>query len=529
MDILSMATKIRVENMDNVLVSQYSNVQHDSINKANIRPFTILFIKPYQSARENAYGPPLGILTLISGIRAYFGSIATVHFWDMKLYHHDPQMLSEKIAEYNPDIIAISALNCEAGVSYQLAQIAKTYNNNIITALGGPFTLRQAALIFEESIFDWVFEGAADRTFLQALERHFSNTSLEDDIAGFSYRTNKKITFNNKQDLITDLDAIPMPAWDLIDFERYRKRDRNRIIANVNERKYAFVFTSRGCPYLCNYCHDVFTKRFIYRSEENVLEEIRILYEDYGVTEIHIIDDIFNLHRPRAQSIMRAIAKRWPNKLYIAFPNGLRGDILDIETIEAMVAAGTYHATISIETVTPRLQNMVEKYLDIEKAKWSIEEFAKRGVIVQGAFMLGFPTETPQEIEDTLNYAIHSSLTHAHFFAVVPQPQTPIYEQALQEAPQVTAEFAKQEREIDYNGVMSWYARAYDYDLQKKLTYGFIRFTLHPKRVIRLLKHYPMINLVQGVLALQGRIIITMTNAIKSFFSPKKKFKIKPS
>lgn len=365
---MDMATqKLRVENLPGINVSTYLDI---GSTESTVRPFTILFIKPFQKTHDNSYGPPLGILTLIAGIRALFGATATVHFWDMNLYNDEPEALASRLDEFKPDVVGVSALNCEAAASYRLARIVKKWNPETITAIGGPFTLRQAPLIFSESLFDWVFEGAADRTLIQALQRFFSDTPPGSDIPGFSHRSvTGKITYNHAQDLITDMDAIPLPAWDLLDFERYRKRDRKRIISNIGERRYAFLFTSRGCPYLCNYCHDVFTKRFVYRSEKSVIEEIRILYEDYGVTEFHIVDDIFNLHRPRAQSIMRAIGKRWPGKLYLAFPNGLRGDILDQETINAMVEGGTYHATISIETVTPRLQTLVEKNLDIAKAK----------------------------------------------------------------------------------------------------------------------------------------------------------------
>ncbi len=505
------APKIRVENLPGISVSSYRDMTA-ALPANAVRPFTLLFIKPYQKTRDDAYGPPLGILTLIAGVRKHFGEAATVHFWDMKLYNDEPQALAAKLDEYKPDVVGVSALNCEAAASYKIASIVKDWNPQAITVVGGPFTLRQAPLIFSESRFDWIFEGAADRTFLQALQRQFSGEGLGSDISGFSHRQDGgEPMYNHGQDIISDMDALPLPAWDMLDFERYRKRDRKRIITNIDERRYAYLFTSRGCPYLCNYCHDVFTKRFTYRSEESVLEEIRVLYEDHGVTEIHIVDDIFNLHKPRAQSIMRAIGKRWPGQLHIAFPNGLRGDILDAETIAAMVEGGTYHATISIETVTPRLQNLVEKYLDIDKAKWSIEEFHRHGVIVQGAFMLGFPTETLEEIEATIAYAVSSPLSHVFFFAVVPQSNTPIYSLAMQESVAATTGFASDERDDGaYESIQPWYSRAYDEDLHRIIGTAFARFYLHPTRMWRLLRIYPLVNLLGGTRFIFKRMLLNI-------------------
>lgn len=506
-------TKIRVENRPDIQVSRFQGLLDTSRPATDVRPFSVLLIKPYQPTRDAGYGPPLGLLQLAAGLRRYFGPAVTVHFWDMKLYHAAPEQLTARLEELQPDVIGVSALNCEAAASYALASIGKAWNPDVLTVIGGPFTLRQAPLIFAESAFDWVFEGAADRTLLQALARHFSQQPLGTDLPGFSHRgADGTLHCNHQQDLLTDLDSLPLPAWDLADFERYRRYDRKRIITNVGQRRYAYLFTSRGCPYLCNYCHDTFTKRFVYRSTDSVLEEVRILYEDYGVTEFHIVDDIFNLHRPRAIEIMRAIGDRWPGKLYIAFPNGLRGDILDEDVIDAMVYAGTYQATISIETVNPRLQSLVEKYLDVERAKWAIEEFDRRGVNVQGAFMLGFPTETPEEIEATLSYAIHSPLTHAFFFSVIPQPNTPIFALAMREHEDATRSFAADERDDgDYNSLLPWYTRAYGVDLHRLISRGFVRFYLQPRRMLKLARRYPVINLLIGVRFVLWRLLMALT------------------
>lgn len=508
-------SKIRVENLPHIKVGSYgSNFSKPSV----ARPFRILFVKPYQQTIDDTYGPPLGLLTLISCVRQHFGPLATVHFWDMKLYNDAPERLSSRINEIQPDVIAVSALNCEASASYTIARIAKQWRSSIITVIGGPFTLRQSELIFKESCFDWVFEGAADRTFVQALERQFSNQQLGEEIPGFSYRqADGNIITNNQQDLITDIDAIPIPAWDLADLERYSRRDRKRIIPNVAERKYAYLFTSRGCPYLCSYCHDVFTKRFVYQNEERVLAEIQLLHETHGVTEFHFVDDIFNLHRTRAQAIMNAIAGRWPGKLYLAFPNGLRGDILDEKTIAAMVSAGTYCASIAIETVTPRLQSLVEKNLNIEKAQWSIEEFAKRGVITRGAFMLGFPTETPEEMEETIKYAIRSPLTTASMSAVVPQNNTPIYDLAMLESRAATTSLAREELDGgDYNSLTPWYSRAYGFNLHAKITYAYLRFYIHPPRMLRLIKYYGITPVAHSSLFVLGRIWFSLREWLNS-------------
>lgn len=136
---------------------------------------------------------------------------------------------------------------------------------------------------------------------------------------------------------------------------------------------------------------------------------------------------------------------------------------------------------------------MVEKELDIDKAKWAIEEFDRQGVVVHGSFMYGFPTETLAEIKKTLSYAIKSPLLHAHFFTVVPQRGTPIYDMAMKENPQATIALDSLDSDSnDYNGVNSWYQLAYGYSLRRLLFVGMLCFYFYPPRMLRLLRMYRM-------------------------------------
>lgn len=113
--------------------------------------------------------------------------------------------------------------------------------------------------------------------------------------------------------------------------------------------------------------------------------------------------------------------------------------------------------------------------------------------------MLGFPTETLEEIQATLSYAIKSPLSHAHFFAVVPQPNTPIYNLAMQESEAATIGMANDERTSgDYLSPKTWYSRAYGHDLHSQIRNSFIRFYFYPPRVMRLMRAYSIINLSTG-------------------------------
>lgn len=459
----------------------------------SLRRLNVLLLKPYQKVVAAIQSPPLGLLYLTSSLRERFGDDITIKMIDMKVAEMSVEDLLPLLREFQPDVIGFSALNFEAQASYSVARAAKRINPNIITVMGGPYALNNSVAVLEEASMDWVFEGPADRTFPEALYRLACNTELNDDIAGFSRRLpDGSLHLSKKQDFIPDIDVLSMPAWDLVDFALYAGKPNHA--ANLKGKRYAPLFTSRGCPYLCNYCHDIFSKKFVYHSVERVIADIEHLYTNYGVDEFHIEDDIFNLHKPRVRELMREVQRRWPGKMKFAFPNGLRADILDKETVDAMCNGGTYAVCIAIETVTPRLQTLIEKHLDIAKAKHALELFNARGIQVTCFFMLGFPTETAKEVEATINFALTTPMTLAYFFTVIPQPNTPLFTLALKENEAITLDAAKVDSG-SYRDYTSWYERVYGYPLGRAIRRANLRFYFTPRRVFYALKHWSLRSL----------------------------------
>jgi radical SAM superfamily enzyme YgiQ (UPF0313 family) len=466
----------------------------------------VLLIKPFQRMPALCHSPPLGLLYIASTLRQRFGPEVDVRLLDMKVLGLPPEWLAGHLDELRPDVVGVSSFNCEAGAALRVAEVVKAWSPKTLTALGGPYAHRRAAEILGQSSFDWVVGGPGDHVFPDALERRFGGQELGTDLPGVSWQHDGDIHVAPESDVIKDLDSLPLPAWDLVDFDLYARKPTQ--MAMLKGKRYAPLFTSRGCPYKCNYCHDLFGKRFYHRSPDSVLEEIELLRERYDVDEFQIVDDIFNLHKPRLKKIMGEVSTRWPGQTHFCFPNGLRADILNESVLDALKAGGTYGMAIAIETVTERLQKLVEKNLDVDKALAAINGADDRGMAVSGFFMLGFPTETPQEIQNTIDFALRSKLTIAHFFAVVPQPETPLYPLAEREnAVALKAAVADEQEGNAYRSLHSWYERAYGYPLAKKMREANVRFYLAPSRMARILKRVPPVSLAKSAFQF-GRVIL---------------------
>ena len=455
----------------------------------------ILLVKPYQPSIITICQPPLGLLYLTSYLREQLEEVH-VEVFDMRLEELSAHELAHQVDIGSFDLVGISALNFEAEAAHEIGNIIKQRWPEVITALGGPYAHSSLVRALESGGFDWVFDGEAERTFASALRIHFVEQRNLREVPGLTWwhQSGNEYIQNGGYDSIPDLDALPLPAWDLVDFKAYARLPNQNGWLRGN--RYAAIFTSRGCPYKCSYCHDIFGKKFRWRSAENVLEEITLLNREYGVDEIQIIDDIFNLHKPRMRDIAhRVIEKFGERQLFFCFPNGIRADIFEPEDIPLMARMGVFQITVAIETITPRLQDLIQKDLKLDRATEIIEECDKYGILSKGFFMIGFPTETLQEIENTIRYAVDSPLTWAGIFLVVPQEGTPLHELALNESPVALEHITLR----DYYSDTSWYQHAYNVDLQKIQKRAFCRFYLRPWRIWRIATHVNFMSLLRGI------------------------------
>ena len=152
---------------------------------------------------------------------------------------------------------------------------------------------------------------------------------------------------------INNLDDLLMPDRSLVNYEKY-----NRYIGQALVKHCISLQATRGCPFKCAYCHNIWPKNHVVRSAENILAEV-LLYYSMGVRRFAFIDDIFNFDIKNSTRFFKLIIENNMD-LQLFFPNGLRGDILTKEYIDLMIEAGTINAALALETASPRLQKLLK-------------------------------------------------------------------------------------------------------------------------------------------------------------------------
>lgn len=368
---------------------------------------------------------------------------------------------------------------------HALAKLVRARLPKAVVVCGGPHPSVAASDVMADAAVDIVVRGEGEVTFGDVLDGVAAGRTDWSGCEGISWRKpDGEVVHEPDRAPPRDLDLLPFPAWDLVDHRKYHKVPRGGVI--YAHKEFATMFSSRACPWRCTYCHNSYGKTFRERSAENVLAEMELLVTQYGVKEFVFMDDIFNFRPERAKKIAQGIIdKRW--KIKLTFPNGFRGDILDEELVVLLKKAGMYRCMIAVESAVPRIQKVMKKNLKIDKVRHIVDFVAKQGVMVHGAFMLGFPTETEAEMQETIDWAASSAFHTAAFFRVIPFKGTELFkevEQAGYELPSDWSTYEPYQSKINLSAV----GEERILELRKS---AYRRFYLNPRRLLRIFNLIP--------------------------------------
>jgi len=374
---------------------------------------------------------PLGMLSLSAYLRRHRQG-DELRLYDARVHQTPNDKLVPLISDFQPDLLCITSFSLESEIAHDLARRARQALPNCKIYLGGPYPTSDPAAVLKDEAIDMAFIGEGETTLLTVLNGMENGQKFE-DIKGIAFRRHGEVVNNGYPDLIQELDNLPYPAWDLIDLDFYFSRQGKRAMMNKLQRspRGVSIFTTRGCPYRCTYCHNVFGKMLRKRSPENVIGELKLLQRQYGVEEVEFLDDIFNLDMDRARAIFDGM-RREDLHFNITFPNGLRAEFLDDDLLRKFKEGGVYWITVAIESGSPRVQKAIKKNVNLSKAQENITKISKSGINCNGFFMMGFMDETEEEILQTIDFAIKSDLVIASFFILTPFPNTEIYNMALE-------------------------------------------------------------------------------------------------
>lgn len=399
----------------------------------------VLLIDNVDLPLETAYkfphaSPPLGIQYLASYIKKCFGEeigvIRVISLPLAVLERREPTLtVLDELRSIHYDLIGIRSLTSGRDFMEILSGAIKRDFPDIPIVAGGPYASDSPELILtDHAAIDYTASREGEEILRLVVDALLFGRGDIKTIAGLGYRDGGRVVINPLMPLIEELDEIPYPDYTDVDLSRYSRVENPMRIPNGET--WASIFTQRGCPYRCTYCHEGFGKLSRERSIENVLGEIEWLHKEKGVTHFAILDDIFNIRKDRAKGIMRGVIKSGM-KVRFSFPNALRGDIMDKELVDLLVEAGTVCIHYAVESASPRIQKWIKKNLKTDRLDEIIDYTAQYDVLLRGFYMVGFPDESEEELKMTIDHAIQSGFTETYFSILCMWPGTKIYEAAV--------------------------------------------------------------------------------------------------
>lgn len=362
--------------------------------------------------------PPIGIGVLASYL---LSQNKNVKILDENVIPITERLLGDFVRDLSrPYIFGISCVTAAIERGYKLAEIIKRRYPYSKVIMGGihPTVLSEEAL--QSGFVDIVIRGEGEES-LSLLYEAIKEGHDYTKIPGISFRRDNNTVHNLPARLFPDLDLLPSFPYYL--FEEH-----------LDKYNFGFILSSRGCPYNCIFCSQrlISGRRCRYIAPERVIKEIDLLINRYNQKSIVFVDDNFTTNKERVKKLCLLMdMNRFNEKA--KFHCQVRGDSVDVETLEYLKIAGFKYIDFGLETASERLMKLLNKGETVEDNIKAVKLAKKFGFRVSGTFILGLPTETEEERKQAYSLAKRLDLDYVRFNNATPYPGTGLFEIAKEE------------------------------------------------------------------------------------------------
>ena len=385
----------------------------------------ILFVIPSQIS---VYGvpmppiyPPLGVLYIASMLEQRGHN---VDFIDMDIEEMDADGLITYTKETTPDFIGFSCVTPTIELAWDLsARVKATFPDIFITIGGIHATIDPDNTLSKEGV-DAICIGESEHTVCEMIECLEKEDGDLGSVNGIYFKDDGQIIKNPAREMEHDLDNFPFPAFHLLkDLSSYSPPDAQGLPV-------APIMTSRGCPGRCTYCctKQIFGRRFRARSVENIVAEVDILVNKFGIKELHFLDDNLSTSKKRILELCRQLKERnYPIRYEIS--NGIRADMVDVEILMALKDIGMVNVGFGVESGNEEILKVIKKGINKDTVRNAMKMAKDLGFETWGFFIIGLYKDTPQTVQDTIDFAIELDPDFAKFLILKPFPGSEIFQQ----------------------------------------------------------------------------------------------------
>jgi anaerobic magnesium-protoporphyrin IX monomethyl ester cyclase len=381
----------------------------------------MLITPPYHCGMVESAGVwmPLGLAYLAGSLRT--SGYDPVIYDAMSLFHESPD-IARTIEAHQPDIVAVTAYTATVNAARGVLALAREAAPEAVTVMGGIHPTFMADEVLSWPEVDYIVRGEGEATLPQLLDCLAAGDPPA-AVAGVSYRGPQgRPVHTPDRELAPDLDSLPV-AWDLLDWPiyHYRTKPGSRL---------AIVSWARGCTERCSFCSQQRFWRTTWRprSIDSIVGELRLLRDRFGVDTVEVADEYPTRDAARWEAILDRVIQE---DLGVELLLETRADdiVRDEGLLEKYRRAGALHVYVGVESVRQDRLDGMRKNLKVEESRRAIELLNQTGIITETSFLLGFPDETREDVQATLDlsFAYDSDLTF--FLAITPWPYSDYYQE----------------------------------------------------------------------------------------------------
>lgn len=396
--------------------------------------------------------PPYGTIYAAALMRQEGFSVA-VHDTHLS---HGPSEINASLDQHQPQYLIIyddgfnyltkMCLTVMREAAFELIAAGKKKNCHVIVSSSDATDHYQKYL---EKGADYVLLGEGEMTLLDLVQALEKGQVQPDQIQGLAYRQDGVVQRSPRRPVLRDLDALPDPAWDLLDLAPYR-----RIWLEAQGYFSINIATTRGCPFKCNWCaKPIYGNRYNSRSPERVAAEMQLLQEKYQADHFWVCDDIFGLQPKWVHRFREEVNQR---QLQLRYKIQSRADLLLKEdTIKSLAESGLETVWIGAESGSQKILDAMDKGTTVEQIYESTRLLQANGIKVGFFLQFGYLGETMEEIQMTIDMLLDLMPDDIGVSVSYPLPGTLFFERVKQQLDQKQNWVDSDDLDLMYSGTYS--------------------------------------------------------------------------
>ena len=382
------------------------------------------------------------------------------------------------IAERKPDVVAIYT---NLMTKVQVVTLIQELRSNARygfpkIVLGGPDVTYNKENYLQKAKAHFLVLGEGEETLYELYKAIVEKTDIS-VIPGIAYLEQGKVTATPARTKMKDLSLLPLPNRDAIPMQKYLDTWKQ-----FHGSSSMTVSTQRGCPYTCKWCSTaVYGQSYRRRPAAKVVEELKLIEEQYNPDAIWFVDDVFTVSHKWIRSFHEEIQKQG---VKIPFECITRAERLNDEVLQLLKESGCYRIWIGAESGSQKIIDAMDRRVDVDVVKRAIQKTNTLGIETGTFIMLGYPGEDEKDINNTIQYLKEANPTHYTITVAYPIKGTSLYTEIEEKITQQPEWTTSTDREIDFK--RTYPRKFYDYAVRRVTSEVDMKRTQNLKKQLRL-------------------------------------------